>query len=57
MLENFNLDARIDLKSMFSENIFSSNRGVHDAMQREREIFAQYAEELLDEIYPKPKEN
>ena len=47
----------IDLKNMFSENIFSSNKGVHDAMQREREIFAQYAEELLDEFYPVPEEN
>ena len=47
----------IDLKNMFAENIFSSNKGLHDAMQREREVFAQYAEELLGEFYPKPEED
>lgn len=40
-----------DLREMFSENLVS-NRDIHDYMQRERELFAQFAEEVLRDLYP-----
>ncbi len=43
---------RIDLREMFSENLVS-NRDIHNQMEREREIFAQYAEEILRDLYSK----
>jgi len=42
--------AEVDLREMFKENLIS-NTEMHDQMARERELFLEYAEELIEEYY------
>jgi hypothetical protein len=46
------LHQQIDLKEMFVENDIGQE-GIHDQLQNERELFLRFAEELLDDLYPK----
>ncbi|MDP3794240.1 MAG: hypothetical protein Q8R07_05865, partial [Candidatus Uhrbacteria bacterium] len=41
----------LDLKEMFAENLIGSH-GIHERMQRERELIWKFAEEILEEWYP-----
>ncbi|MFH1426510.1 MAG: hypothetical protein ABIG66_03720 [Candidatus Kerfeldbacteria bacterium] len=44
------LHREVDLKEMYKENDVGQE-GIHQTLERERELFIQYADEILDELY------